>query len=601
MEQYLATVDEVAGKPFDFVIIGGGTAGLALANRLSENPQNSIAVLEAGKAHINDPLILKPDGWLGQFMNPEYDWRFPTVPQPHAGNAEVIWSRGKGLGGTSAMNLLGWTRPQREDLDAFEKLGNPGWNFEEFYKYSKKSEKFVIPNSSRNREYQDLYNAESIGTDGPVPISFARTSSGAEFAFQKSLETRGISIVNDTLSGDTLGTAKVISTIDPVSGTRSYAASQYLLPVVNRPNLKVLSEAYVLKIVTSKQGDEVVATGVEFEHGDVTYRVDATKEVILSAGTIKSPNILELSGIGDRAILEPLGIPVQAHLPAVGTNVQEHLTDTGLVYEMRGDYNIATGDLMRDPAFHSKLKEAYPDVEGPLSLVWSGITYLPLQTITPRATSIIEKQREAIAKEAKNLPPGRQEQYEIQFDILNNSKVPDVEIMVFPFSLLPDTSGKPHIALLPVISHPFSRGTIHINSADPKANPTIDPHYLEAEADVEIMLETFKFSREIAKTGPFKDLVVAEAMPGPNVVEDNDIKEYLKKHLWTVWHTSGSLSMLPKDKGGVVDPKLKVYGTKNIRAVDLSIVPLEVSAHTQALAYGIAEMAAEFIKKENDL
>ncbi|KZT05773.1 GMC oxidoreductase [Laetiporus sulphureus 93-53] len=603
MEQKLATLSDVANNGFDFVIVGGGTAGLVLANRLTENPEVSVAVLEAGKAHIEDPLIQKLDGWVKQLANPEYDWCFPIVPQKHAGNNSISWSRGKGLGGSSAINLLGWTRPQREDFDAIEKLGNPGWNFDRFYEYSKKSEKFVIPETARcHKGYRDLYEFHSMGKDGPIPLSFARTSSGAEFEFQKSLEHHGVTTISDMLSGDLLGTAKIVSSIDPASGTRAYSASQYLFPVLEeRPNLKVLSEAYVTRLLLTKDGEEIVASAVEFEHGGSLHQVHASKEVILSAGAIKSPNILELSGIGDREILEPLGIPVIQHLPAVGTNVQEHLTITGLVFEMRDDIDIATSDLMRDPAFQSKLKGAYPHVEGPLSLVWTGITYLPVQTVSERADSIIDMQTAQIVKEADQYPPGLGEQYEMQLELMKDAKVPDVEYLVFPFSLVPDTSGKPRLSLLPVVSHPFSRGTIHINSADPKTHPTIDPHYYEEEADLEIMLDSFKYARKIAQTEPFKNIVVAEVMPGSNVTDDDELRDHLRKHFWTAWHTVGSLSMLPKEKGGVVDPMLKVYGTKNVRVVDLSIIPLEVSAHTQAVAYGIAEIAADIIKNDNRL
>ncbi|KZT05785.1 GMC oxidoreductase [Laetiporus sulphureus 93-53] len=599
MQHKLPVLSDVAGISFDYVIIGGGTAGLALANRLSENPRVSIAVLEAGKAHIDDPLITKPDGWLEQFMNPEYDWAFPVVPQTHAGGQSMPWNRGKGLGGSSAMNLMGWTRPQHDEFDAIERLGNLGWNFDRFCMYSQKSERFMSPDVMKSqKDYRDLFVKESIGTDGPIPLSFARMSVGVEYELQQSLEKNGVSTVADMLGGELLGTTKIISSIEPANETRAYSASHYLFPVLEeRPNLKVLSEAYVTKIVTQKESEEIVATNVEFEHGGALHRVHVRLEVILSAGTIKSPNILELSGIGDRAILEPLGIPVVHNLPAVGTNIQDHVTHPGLVFDMRGDRNIVTGDLMKDSTFQDKLKELYPDAVGPLSLAWTSITYLSLQGISDRADTIISMQAAKVKQGGAEYPPGLNEQYQLQLELLRNPQVPDVELMLFPFSpFRPNTSGIPRLALLPVLSHPFSRGTIHISSADPKAAPIIDPHYYEQEVDLEIMLEGLKFARNVSQTEPFKDLISVELLPGPNVTDENQLREHVRARFGTAWHAVGSLSMSPKDKGGVVDPNFKIYGTKNIRVVDLSIFPLEPAAHPQVLAYGIAEMAADVIK-----
>ncbi|KAI0929980.1 hypothetical protein AcV5_006805 [Taiwanofungus camphoratus] len=544
---------------------------------------------------------------MQQFMNEEYDWKFATEPQPLAGNTSLIWNRGKGVGGSSAMNLLIWSRPQREDFDgmsmfsasnvlysrssAIEKVGNPGWNWERFYEYSKRTERFTSPITRGSSGYQDLYRSDSVGLHGPIPISFSRTYSGAEFPFQKALEKLGIPTINDSLSGDTCGTYKAVSDIDPKTGTRGYATVGYLLPVIDRPNLKVLAEAYVVKIVTFRQGDELIASNVEFEHGGTLHKVHAVKEVIVSAGSIKSPQILELSGIGDRTILEPLGIPVQKHLPAVGTNVQDHAIHTGFMLELREDANIVNTDLLQNPDFQSKLRESYTDMAGPLSICLTGVTFLPVQTFSDKAASIIQQQGAKIRKEAASYPPGLKEQYDVQMEILKDPKVPDMEIVIFPFSVVPGKNpGKPYMMILPSIAHPFSRGTIHVKSADPKEPPAIDPHYFEHEADLDILVEAFKFTRKVTQTEPFKSITVAEEIPGPNVTSEDQVRDHVRKHISTTWHTASSCSMLPEDKGGVVDTKLKVYGTKNLRVVDLSILPLLVAVHTQATVYGIAEM-----------
>lgn len=490
----LAPLQEVSGKTFDFVIIGGGTAGLVLANRLSENSSVTVAVLEAGKAHFEDPLVDKIDGWLQQMMKPDYDWEFFTVPQPHAHDKPARWSRGKGLGGSSAINLLGWTKPEPADIDAWEKLGNPGWNFKRLHEYIKKAERLVQPRDVNN----------TIGTDGPISLAYAPTSTGAEASFQKAVEQLGVATVTNTLSGATNGAYKILSSIDPERGTRASSVTGYLLPAIHRPNLKVLTEAYVNEFVTRHEGDKLTATGVEFEHGGNVYQVHATKEVILSAGAIKSPNILELSGIGDRRVLEPLGIPVLKDIPGVGANVQEHYTLTGLVLEMRKASEAAPSLQTGASRVTAKSDEAAADENSANATVWTGITYLPLQLVSERASYIIERQTAKIQGEAATYPPGLKEQYDIQLDILRNSQIPDLEIMLLPVSFAAPFIGKPYISLPIVVSHPFARGTIHISSADPKATPLIDPRYFEEETERDILLEGFKFARKISNTSPLR-------------------------------------------------------------------------------------------------
>ncbi|KAI0768345.1 GMC oxidoreductase [Trametes elegans] len=595
MDGKLADVADIAGRTFDFVIIGESSLpGLTLAARLSEDPSVSVAVLEAGNAHFDDELVLSVQGWMRQFMNPEYDWKFPTVPQENANGKTLLWSRGKGLGGSSQMNFLMWNRPQRQDIDALEALGNPGWNWDRFYEYSKKSEKFSSPSAASE---EDLYSKHAVGSEGPLPISFARTTSGAELPFRKASPQ---SLSPCTLSGNALGAWKTVSVIDPATNTRGYATNAYLLPAIDRPNLHVLTSAYVTRILITPAAAGVVAHGVEFTHGGKTHVVHAAKEAVLSAGTIKSPQILELSGIGDRAVLEPLGVPVNVDLPSVGTNVQEHITHNAMAFLMHEDRGIVTSDLLRNPAFRAKLVESDPDWKEPLSLAFTGLNFLSLQQITPRASEIIQSIEDRIKQ--GSFAPGLREQYEHQLKLLKDPTVPDVEIMVTPFSFKPDPADKPIIALLPTLIHPFSRGTIHASSPDPHAPPAIDPRYFAERADLDVLAEAWKFARELAHgPGAFAQLVAVEVAPGLAVQSEEQIREYIRDNFVTTWHTCGSLSMLPQDKGGAVDPSLKVYGTANVRVVDLSVLPLQLSTHTQAAVYAIAEQAADIIKLEHGL
>ncbi|EIW58409.1 GMC oxidoreductase [Trametes versicolor FP-101664 SS1] len=611
MEQKLAQLGDVADKTFDFVIVGGGLSGCVLASRLSENPDVSVALLEAGKAYFDDPLVDQVDGWMQVMLNPEYDWLFRTTPQDGIANSvttpdgkpthSFYWSRGKGLGGSTLINFLLWTRPQREEIDAVEKLGNQGWNWERFFEASKRAERFCAPSGSAIEEYRALYKAESVGHDGPIPVSFARTSSGIELVFQQALAAQGINTITDALGGEISGTWRAASIIDPKVQTRSHAAKGYIYPALGRPNFEVLTEAFVRRVLTKQEGEELVATGVEFQHGGHFHIVNAGKEVILNAGTVKSPHILELSGIGDRAILAPLGIPVQLDLPSVGTNLQDHLILSAYAFEMRVGYDFMTSDTIKLPEFQSKLRQAYGDASGPFSLALSGATFLPLHTFSDRADALIQAQEHRLAENASKLLPGLKEQYEMQLELLRKSNVPDIEILVFPFSIPPNDSGKPYVGILPSIGHPFSRGTIHASSVDPAIQPTIEPNYFSEEIDLEILVDALQFLRKVTAAGPWKDAAEQEVLPGPSVASDEQIREYVKHNLSTTWHSVGTCTMMPKDKGGVVDTKLKVYGTKNLRVADLSILPIIPSVHTQATTYGIAEQAADIIKADYGL
>ncbi|CAL1705809.1 unnamed protein product [Somion occarium] len=595
----LSNPEDVIGRRFDFIIAGGGTAGLVLANRLSENPDVSVIVLEAGNAHVDDPIILSPTGWVPQLFNSEYEWGLQSTPQPHSLDQRLFEFRGKGLGGSSSINCLVYLKPHRADIDAFEKLGNPGWNWENYQKYSKKAESVHAP-VPPVRQFRPTYNHDDVGHDGPLPVSFCPIASGVEYPLQKGLSELGIETISTGFGGETAGTYKALASLHPVKMTRTDSANAYLFPVIDRPNLQVLTGALVTKVVTS--GDEatgLTADAVEFEHGGKFYQVLCAKDVILSAGAIKSPQILELSGIGDRSILEPLGIETKLDLPTIGTNTQDHFTCTGPAYELRDGNDIITGELIADPDFRGNLKDPYKEIEGPLPLVMSGYAFFPLHKAAANAQELIDKISAKINDEASPYSAGLREVYHVQLELLKDEDVPDVEIMVVPFSVIPmGPAGRAYVNVPPVLSRPFSRGTVHINSADPLAPPVIDPHIFEEDIDMEIITAGFKVSRAAAQFSPYKDIIAREVKPGPDVVTDDQIKEHIKSHVGTVWHMVGSCSMLPRDKGGVVDAKLKVYGTNNIRVVDLSILPILVSTHPQATVYAVAEQG-DIIKADH--
>ncbi|KAJ7657792.1 GMC oxidoreductase [Mycena polygramma] len=584
---------DVSGKNFDYVIIGGGTAGLVLASRLSEDPSVTVVVLEAGEANLGDPDILIPGQFGATFLNPKHDWAFPTEKQRFSNDKEFIWSRGKGLGGSSGMNFCAWIKPPAADIDAFEKLGNIGWNWEEYKKYSQRSETFHPPAQEQLDLYPHTYDTELHGTSGPIHTTIPFHYHALDELFQQTLVTKGLKSINDPYGGDLNGTWIANANLDPRTWTRSYAATGYLAPAQDRTNLTVLTEATVTRILFDDPvaGQQLTAKGVEFVHNNRTFQVNAKNEVILSAGTIQSPQILELSGIGRPKILEKIGVEMKIELEGVGENVQDH-TFVGVSFELTGSPD--TYDRMRDPEYMAEALRLYEQGCGPQRVGITSFAYIPLSTATSEAEELIRGAAESIAA-GGNVSPGRREQLDLQLENLRDDNGVDLEVIAFPGFFTKISTPEPektYVTILCVLNHPLSRGTIHAKSANPFDLPTVDPCYFENDFDLEILVQHIKYVRTMVETEPFKSGVVREIDPGLDCVSDEEIREYIKNTHGTSWHTVGSCSMLPRDKQGVVDPELKVYGTNNLRIVDISIVPIHIAAHTQATAYMIAEKGA---------
>ncbi|KZT05544.1 GMC oxidoreductase [Laetiporus sulphureus 93-53] len=592
------SVESVANNFFDYIICGGGTAGLTLAARLSEEPQTSVLVLEAGGENLNDATILRPAGWGSHFSNNEYAWTYQTTKQKHVGDAEQLWFRGKGLGGSSAINFMCWTKPPAEEINDFEKLGSPGWNWGNYEKYLSKTEGFVPPSADVQKRNRMCFDAWRIGTQGPLKVSYPGTIDEAELHFQQTLINAGLPIAPHPVSGDPKGVFFAPNTYDPSTHTRSYATTAFYLPNKDRANLTVLTSASVNRMHTdTTMNGKLSAMGVEFLHGDKTYIVNAKKEVILSAGALKSPHILELSGIGRKDVLEKINVPARIELPGVGQNAQEHVF-VGISFELRDDCDFETVDLLRDPTQAAKHLELHATGSGIHTKGIVGFGFVPLNMLSAKAEEIYQAAKEKIARNAHTYPPGLLEQYEIQLERLRNG-APGCELISFPGYLSspnPPAEGKRYLTVIVAMNHCFSRGTIHAISSDPRKDPEFDPHYMEEEVDLDIWCEAVRFARGLAEIAPFKDMIVSELNPGPKVDDDAQLREWIKKNFVTTWHTAGSCSMLPLSSGGVVDPELKVYGTNNIRVVDLSVVPLQFAAHPQATVYAIAEQAADIIK-----
>ncbi|KAJ7886669.1 GMC oxidoreductase [Mycena leptocephala] len=617
-----AAQHDVSGKMFDYVIIGGGTAGLALASRLSEDPSVTVAVIEAGDANLGDPNILVPGQFEATFTNPKYDWAFPTEKQIFSNEKEFIWSRGKGLGGSSGMNFCAWVKPPVKDVDAIEKLGNPGWNWKEYLKYSQRSETFHPPAQEQMNLYPHTYEVELRGTSGPIHTTIPFHHHAIDVLFQQTLVNKGLKSIkaiwwrsalntrNWLMGIDTdnkiNGTWIANANLDPRTWTRSYSATGYFLPAQDRPNLTILTEATVTRILFNDTiaGQKLTAKGVEFVHNKCTCEVNAKYEVILSAGTIQSPQILELSGIGRPEILRKIGVEMKIKLDGVGENI------FGVSFELAG--SPETYDRMRDPKYKAETLKLHGEGRGPQRVGITSFAYFPLSAATAEAPALIERAAAGLTAE-RSFPPGLQEQFDLQFECLRRDDGVDLEIVAFPgfftavlsriWKLLTDFQATPepdksYVTILSVLNHPLSRRTIHAKRANPFDLPSIDPRYFENDfgkrypvnmidvdicrhfSNLEILVQHIKYIRTMVDIEPFQSGVVREVDPGPNYVTDQDIRDCIKNNHGTSWHTVGSCSMLPREKRGVVDPELKVYGTNNLRIVDISIVPIHIAAHT---------------------
>ncbi|KAJ3554276.1 hypothetical protein NM688_g3197 [Phlebia brevispora] len=561
---------DIAERTFDYIVLGGGTGGLTVASRLAEDPAVSVLVLEAGEPNLNDPLIMNCGYYTAGWGNPKYDWYFMTAPQKYMNGRMCQWTSGKVLGGGSALNFLVWSKPQASDVDAWEKLGNPGWNWQRFQKHANRLEHFTDATEDQLVDEPHIKrNVEDLGSSGPIKITLPWSHGLVDSLFLQTMGNMGVPDPQRPYGGD------------------------------------ALTGALASKIIFSdtKNGVELEATGVEFLYEGKKYVVHAGKEVIVSSGTSMSPGVLERSGIGRKDVLEKIGVPVRVDLPGVGENVQDHVY-AALTYELKPDRGYTSFDMLKDDAFakeQARLQEL--DQYNLHRMGIRAVSYHPLQTIYPEYVQSYYDGVSAhisAAKQAGGLPPGREEQYDLQMQALRDASVPDFQSCGVPGFLtylnsLPDPE-KFYVSIMGIQQHPFSRGSIHVSTTDPSQTPTIDPRTFENPYDLELAVKGLRYLRRMAETEPWKSSIVREVDPGLDQSSDEQLKEYIKKTANTVHHPVGSLSMLPREKNGCVDANLKVYGTKNVRVADNSIIPLHISAHTQSTAYVIGDILADILK-----
>ena len=450
---------------------------------------------------------------------------------------------------------------------------------------------------------------------GPVQTSFT-TSVGDPIAraWLDTFRTLGYHTDENPFSGTATGAFHCLSSIDPVTKERCSAATAYYSPVSDRPNLHVLTGSLVSRILIEKRGSKVYATGAELAKGDHVQVIKAQKEVVLAAGVFQSPKLLELSGIGGRDLMRTHGLEVHIDNPNVGENLQDHIF-CGVSFQVK-EHLQTMDDLFRKEAsaIQAAMTAYQTNKSGPLASVGiASYAYLPVMDfLSGSGRDDMMKLLEKFAPEPmekRNYPS--HQYYQIAKSILSDPHESSAAFLNVPtqtnITIDPDSDDKDplpgkHVSIGAVLCQPLSRGSVHITSADPSKHPIIDPKYLSHPLDLEILARHIRYIDTIATTQPFQSLLEPLGRRrGPKSMDLDSVKGYVQRTGISMWHPTSTCSMLPREKGGVVDDRLVVYGTANLRIVDASIMPLIPRANIQSSVYAVAERAADIIKGDYGL
>ena len=527
---------------FDFVVVGAGSGGCAVAGRLSEDPATSVALLDAGGRNDNW-VVTTPFALVLMVAGNVNNWAFNTVPQAGLNGRIGYQPRGKGLGGSSAINAMVYIRGHRADYDHWASLGNTGWSFNDVLPYFKRAE----DNSDFDGEYH--------GKGGPLAVNKSRTGNPVQEIFLQAAQEAQFRLREDFNAEDHEGLG--IYQLTQRNGERWSAARAYVHPhIASRANLRVETHAHATRILFEGKR----AVGVEFRQGKETKQIRARREVIVAAGAFQTPQLLMLSGVGDGAALGKHGIADVHHLPGVGHNLQDHP-------------DFVFGYMSDNPNFNGLSVKAMPRL-------LRAIRQYRRERRGPMTSNFAE-----CGGFLKTRP---------------DLDIPDIQLH-FGMAMADDHGRKRHrgtgFSCHVCLLRPKSRGTVELDSADPFAPPRIDPNFFGDPADLETMVAGFKTTRRLLETPALRALQKKD-MFTEGVHTDDDIRERLRARVDTVYHPVGTCKMGVNDPLAVVDPRLKVYGLEGLRVVDASVMPTLIGGNTNAPTIMIGEKAADMIKAE---
>jgi choline dehydrogenase len=531
--------DAVETIETDYVVVGAGSAGCVMAGRLSEDPSVRVTVLEAGGPDTSFWIHL-PIGYGKTIVDPKLNWRYETEPDSEINGRRMYWARGKVLGGSSSINGLLYVRGQAEDYDHWRQLGNPGWSYSDVLPYFKRSE-----NQTNGAD-------EFHGADGPLAVANLVERNPLCEAFIKSAVQAGIPR-NDDFNGATQEGVGYYQ-LTTRNARRCSAAVAYLRPAMKRPNLQVITHAAAEKVLFEGKR----AVGVQFRRDGRLVKVMARREVILSGGSINSPQLLLLSGVGPAGQLAEMGIPVVHDLKGVGENLQDHY---GAIITYKSRLPLTVNDIMV-----SRIRQ-----------LKAGLQYVlfrkgPLTISAAQVGAFFKTRPEVASPDAQFL-----------FQTFSHDEYDDG---------LHKFSGFANV-VCPV--RPESRGTLRLRSLDPREAPLMQANYLSAEIDRTTLVDGIKIARKVAEVGPIVDHILAEYLPGLDVRTDDELLAFARQTGLSIAHQVGTCKM-GTDPMAVVDPELKVHGIEGLRVVDASIMPTLISGNTNAPTIMIAEKAADVIK-----